>query len=697
MNLFIKGTFRALLGVRYSENQHDPFRFAARYSLMNLGPDGLSIVEFIFGDVGSYMGDLICIGVVLMHVTQIQFTGLAKKNLVDFENIYEGYFRLKKNNQFLDLFTNTYNKENLYLKMLENLKQGLFCSAYKFYKTKKSLYNDTNYMKMIANEKYRYFSQQRFMYIVKSIEDHVITVLQDYPYEKTSKTLWRMFSKFNRKTGIDVYGLMTTLQIILLVYTFLFYSRMENSNKSDIALAFKKNNFSGIMLVCCLVIIITIVIERYIYLLNPCQWRDWELFNKDEDPENYKEYLEFFKLKNIKNLTPFQILRKKAIRIHIMLKFSKLTAEQFHKLLQKKQKFLASSKKDDKSNYIKDFKYNPLWIKFLFQIVVMIIASGIIFIWLPLKGNDSVNGTIFCNNLYQPPSKDECNYISDNIFIWIYYCLYVMYFMLGALQFKQGESFLKRQKQYRWNLLEKLKLLVIKNTPFIYQVKTCLDWSATTTSLGLFDWFKYLDVYYKLLMSKFKQNKRDKNQFGQKRSRLEKIIFGWLGVAIILIILFAPLLWFCDFNPTTTTNTINNMGMNLNLQLGSSTFNLYSNTHAASIESITDEEYKMYFSTDKLTSNRFDQDKIQIISTYPFSENYWQITTPMLNNLKEMIYEYLSNKKQMEAKFGLYLNLDQKSGANTFVNNTETISAQQLLGIYESLSKCSSTSIMIEN
>lgn len=39
--------------------------------------------------------------------------------------------------------------------------------------------------------------------------------------------------------------------------------------------------------------------------------------------------------------------------------------------------------------------------------------------------------------------------------------------------------------------------------PFIFEIKTILDFAVTRTSLGLFEWFKFEDIYNNFFKAKY--------------------------------------------------------------------------------------------------------------------------------------------------------------------------------------------------
>ena len=98
--------------------------------------------------------------------------------------------------------------------------------------------------------------------------------------------------------------------------------------------------------------------------------------------------------------------------------------------------------------------------------------------------------------------------------------------------------------------------MAFKLTPFVFPIKTALDWASTKTSLQLFDWFKFLDAQYMLLVCKYSDIGRKNVQFGKSQPTSQKIVMGWVLVVGLLGILLLPLLFFSTFNPFSMQNAV---------------------------------------------------------------------------------------------------------------------------------------------
>lgn len=112
--------------------------------------------------------------------------------------------------------------------------------------------------------------------------------------------------------------------------------------------------------------------------------------------------------------------------------------------------------------------------------------------------------------------------------------------------------------------------------PFLYQIKIIMDWTFSSTSLTLYDWFRQFSIYLRAFSSKINYySATTTTVLGQTIPWYYKII-GWVGFIIILLIIFGPMILFSGLNPIATPNLVVSGSMKLSLQvMNGNTFTLY--------------------------------------------------------------------------------------------------------------------------
>ncbi|EAS01458.2 transmembrane protein, putative (macronuclear) [Tetrahymena thermophila SB210] len=93
----------------------------------------------------------------------------------------------------------------------------------------------------------------------------------------------RVFSNYNKRSGKDFYPWIALVQVIILLFIFIFYTRMDANNTQGINEQLKYNQFSGEMVICLFIQVAFMVFERYLALRRVSEK------TKKEKPKKKKE------------------------------------------------------------------------------------------------------------------------------------------------------------------------------------------------------------------------------------------------------------------------------------------------------------------------------------------------------------------------------------------------------------------------
>ena len=316
------------------------------------------------------------------------------------------------------------------------------------------------------------------------------------------------------------------------------------------------------------------------------------------------------------------------------------------------------------------------------------------FVYFPLVGNIKMSGSALCNSELSPKLRIKCNHVNENSYIHLFFIVTTVYFILCALQIRFGESFLKNQKKKnrKWTASEKLTNTIVTKVPFIFEIKTALDFAVTKTSLGLFEWFKFEDIYNTFFAAKYAQISSDMKRLGAQQKKVQKIIFGWVALFVFLAIVLAPIFIFSNFNPDSVDNVIQSIETTIGIKMNYSTFVLYTNINPKSIQMLDEQEYNKRIgnTTNKIT---FQSNKIQMVQLYPFGDNRWSISGDMYEQLDDLLLDTLS--KRSEASLYISLKMTQINGKINVYKKESIISPQQVLILHELLTKCNNNKIIV--
>jgi hypothetical protein len=66
--------------------------------------------------------------------------------------------------------------------------------------------------------------------------------------------------------------------------------------------------------------------------------------------------------------------------------------------------------------------------------------------------------------------------------------------------------------------------------PFLFEVKTFIDWTFTKTSLNIWDWFTFETIYSEFYSAKVSAEKDKEHEIGDQVGWVKKFIFGFCNL-----------------------------------------------------------------------------------------------------------------------------------------------------------------------
>lgn len=117
------------------------------------------------------------------------------------------------------------------------------------------------------------------------------------------------------------------------------------------------------------------------------------------------------------------------------------------------------------------------------------------------------------------------------------------YLALASKQIGYGYAPI-RVRRPRFSGLRKILFVIGRSVPFGFEILILIDWSSTRTAMGIGDWMKLEDIY----ANAFKQKCSLSNPIGTPKSIAEKLLLGWALLALVLFLLFVPLIIYSSLN-----------------------------------------------------------------------------------------------------------------------------------------------------
>lgn len=92
--------------------------------------------------------------------------------------------------------------------------------------------------------------------------------------------------------------------------------------------------------------------------------------------------------------------------------------------------------------------------------------------------------------------------------------------------------------------------------PFLYELRTFMDWVCTDTTMTLFDWLKMEDIFSNIFFIKCsRQMEIDLPSVrAQKKGVLVKVLMGGSAILLLIILIWAPLALFALGNTVGRSN-----------------------------------------------------------------------------------------------------------------------------------------------
>ena len=412
------------------------------------------------------------------------------------------------------------------------------------------------------------------------------------------------------------------------------------------------NQFSGLSIIFVLIHMIILIIDRIIYLRQNRYQIDYEyiLIDKNEKIYSKEESIAVIgeKFKDYKDNT--QLLPYKDLK-------------------QLKEEFNVSIFQNEPFN-------TPLCEKYILHVILTIFSHGLIFFYITMKGNYNIYNAVYC---IKDNHTDECNDFQENIATIFFYILYLFYLTFSSLQIKYGFYDLKRTSIFKnVKSIHGLLFEVYKIIPFYYPIKNVIDWTVTPTSFGIFDWFKFENIYDAIFKTYRLKYDLDGTPIGQKIAMWFKITVGGLTSIILILILIIPLILFSSLNPTSDINNVNSAGIKIYMSFMDSSEQernilIFENDYARSITNMTDDVWNNYHYSDSYYTKTFPREQIQIISFYATPEN--SLSSFKIEHIKSSL-ESLINKTEIvrcELKIETDFIRSKPSDARTVKNQTELL------------------------
>eukprot|EP01105_Mastigella_eilhardi_P010937 TRINITY_DN2524_c0_g1_i4.p1 TRINITY_DN2524_c0_g1~~TRINITY_DN2524_c0_g1_i4.p1 ORF type:complete len:2370 (-),score=537.29 TRINITY_DN2524_c0_g1_i4:78-7187(-) len=230
------------------------------------------------------------------------------------------------------------------------------------------------------------------------------------------------------------------------------------------------------------------------------------------------------------------------------------------------------------------------------------------------------------------PVMNNSTFLDEPALIGMY-LLKCLYWLCSGMQLRYGYPVLNsnRTLMRNYDIVSYFIFYAYRSLPFVYELRTILDWTLQPTTLNFYNYFKVEDVYADLFIVKCKLlgEKGLKRQLGDPRPITEKATTGFCFFFILCVILWFPLIVLSSGSPGTSTPLVSQVEFAVGVTGWPVLFfqSQNENIHKVSTSEFNDLRSGRPF------IEQDDKSRTQVINVLGYSERSWSITSPSKQNL----------------------------------------------------------------
>ncbi|KAI5632608.1 piezo non-specific cation channel, r-Ras-binding domain-containing protein [Phthorimaea operculella] len=224
----------------------------------------------------------------------------------------------------------------------------------------------------------------------------------------------------------------------------------------------------------------------------------------------------------------------------------------------------------------------------------------------------------------------------------MWYMMKCIYLLLSAYQIRCGYprriigNFLC--KSYRF--LNMLSFRCFMAVPFVFELRTLMDWIWTDTSMTLMDWLKMEDIFANVYLLKCSRYVDDEfpAERGAKKSTTTKYMLGGTVLAFVIAIIWFPLVFFAFGNTVGQPNPPTDVTVKIRIGPFLPVYQM--SAQSKDIELYSESDYSQLsnlFATDRTAQtflSNYMYNDVAVVSLNANSTMKWDISPPELDRLE---------------------------------------------------------------
>jgi Piezo non-specific cation channel, R-Ras-binding domain/Ankyrin repeats (3 copies) len=228
----------------------------------------------------------------------------------------------------------------------------------------------------------------------------------------------------------------------------------------------------------------------------------------------------------------------------------------------------------------------------------------------------------------------------QNPYLQAFFCIKAVYLVCSGLQVRYGYPTIERTGFQAIMRKPSLTAAAVVRTyraiPFVFELRTLMDWMVNDSALDVWAHFKLEDLYASMFLVQCDIIGRKMRKRGEPQPSWSKYVNGALIFGLLLFILIAPLLVFSSANPAQDTNNVLNTQLAVSLDGPDGQFHLMTVSSMQSLKIASGSTYNA-LKVRRILSNSDSPGRVQQITMAPYADQVWQITprarTALLHSL----------------------------------------------------------------
>ncbi|XP_017047866.2 piezo-type mechanosensitive ion channel component isoform X4 [Drosophila ficusphila] len=240
----------------------------------------------------------------------------------------------------------------------------------------------------------------------------------------------------------------------------------------------------------------------------------------------------------------------------------------------------------------------------------------------------------------------------------IFYVIKCFYMLLSSYQIKSGypKRILGNFFTKGFSMVNMIAFKVYMQIPFLYELRTILDWVCIDSTMTIFDWLKMEDIFSNIYLIRCtRQSETDFPAMrAQKKASLSKLIMGGTVVLLIVICIWGPLCLFALGNAVGTSNVPYHVSLSIRIGPYDP---IYTTNNYDSIFEINSEMYsqmtKAYINEKQALTfiTGYDATDVAAVRLAGNSPSLWNIAPPD----RQRLLNDLRNNHTLKARFSYSL------------------------------------------